>query len=128
MATKTITYLQAEGDANERFAARGAHNLLLEGEAQRQAGLLAPSRVVERRSVSSLTEEPEAESAAPPKVAATPSWLRTAALELGRADVTARQVLPPRSGAGSPSGRPRNSQTAELRPSPPRRQTRRLLR
>ena len=33
MATKTITYLQAEGDANERFAARGAHNLLLEGEA-----------------------------------------------------------------------------------------------
>ena len=39
MATKTITYLQAEGDADERFAARGAHNLLLEGEAQRQAFL-----------------------------------------------------------------------------------------
>lgn len=66
-----------------------------------RAGLLAPSRVVERRSVSSLTEEPEAESTAPPKVAATPSWLRTAALELGRADVTARQVLPPRSSSAS---------------------------
>jgi len=37
MATKTITYLQADGDAAARFATRGAHNVLLEGEAQRQA-------------------------------------------------------------------------------------------
>ena len=39
MATKTITYLQADGDAAARFATRGAHNVLLEGEAQRQAFL-----------------------------------------------------------------------------------------
>ena len=37
MATKAITYLQAEGDVEACFAARGAHNLFLEGEAQRYA-------------------------------------------------------------------------------------------
>ena len=37
MATKAITYLHAEGDVEECFAARGAHNLFLEGEAQRRA-------------------------------------------------------------------------------------------
>ena len=37
MATKAITYLQAEGDVEACFAARGAHNLFLEGEAQRHA-------------------------------------------------------------------------------------------
>ena len=37
MATNTITYLPADGDAAACFAMRGAHNVLLEGEAQRQA-------------------------------------------------------------------------------------------
>ena len=37
MATKAITCLQAEGGVEACFAARGAHNLFLEGEAQRYA-------------------------------------------------------------------------------------------
>ena len=37
MATKAITYLQAEGDVEACFAARGAHNHFLEGTAQRYA-------------------------------------------------------------------------------------------